>query len=578
MKKILTALVIIAIIGAGAWYFLKPSLEKEMAIPAELLPADTLLMVEINDLEKRIEDFKSSKLGAKLKEIDLIDVMQKLKCPPEALKKWQKVKIEALTALDSMWFKEIFGQEAVLAVLPLKLNSLTLAEPKKILGSLVLISRPKHNVQLIKLASLIFAKKLQCQTETYAGYEIKTFEIEHGTTVSCSLTDGLLVAALDQQTIKNCLDLRKNRQTSLADNEYYQNLRSKLAYSGCKEFFYNNTENMYKNILDIFSNLMGKNKEFTEKEHLLSALKGFKAVGYASYDDGSDLLKDKTLLMIDKDGFEPLYARAYNFKPEENKTLPMVPADTLVYYWANNLDLKSYFDIYCKNQQLNDKEKEYSKDRLEREIGGSLDDLFSAFAEQFGIVLADVKTRALFPIPKLAVIVEVANREAAEKLIKTAMQRSKMILEQEEFHNVKITYMMLPFGKDLQPAYAFFNDFCLISISRGLIKDMIDACKKNSGITTDRDFHSVNKGLTGKNNNIIFIKVDHLIDKLKAVVSWGGNMMVFKSPNMAERGDILIKGVINPLLDGLTMYKTIGARTFTKKNEIAMDRYYKIER
>ena len=94
MKKILTALVIIAIIGAGAWYFLKPSLEKEMAIPAELLPADTLLMVEINDLEKRIEDFKSSKLGAKLKEIDLIDVMQKLKCPPEALKKWQKVKIE----------------------------------------------------------------------------------------------------------------------------------------------------------------------------------------------------------------------------------------------------------------------------------------------------------------------------------------------------------------------------------------------------------------------------------------------------------------------------------------------------
>lgn len=53
---------------------------------------------------------------------------------------------------------------------------------------------------------------------------------------------------------------------------------------------------------------------------------------------------------------------------------------------------------------------------------------------------------------------------------------------------------------------------------------------------------------------------------------------MLKDQGEAEKAAIVISGVINPALDGLKMYRTIGSRTFTKEDEIEADIYYKIDR
>ena len=156
--------------------------------------------------------------------------------------------------------------------------------------------------------------------------------------------------------------------------------------------------------------------------------------------------------------------------------------------------------------------------------------------------------------------------------------KSGMVLQKEEFNDIKINYIMLPFGNDVQPAYAFFNGFCIVSINHQLIKDIISTYKNGDNITTDKDFPAVNKGLTDKNNNIMFVKFDQLIDKIKEIVIFGRDMIVLKDQGEAEKAAIVISGVINPVLDGLKMYRTIGSRTFTKEDEIEADIYYKIDR
>lgn len=575
MKKVVILIVVLGLVAIGTFYLLKPA-HKEVK-PAKLLPADTLLMVELVNLEKSIDGFKSGKLGQKLKEIDLTGVMQDLEVPVKAIEEYEKNKSAVLSTLDSMLFKELFGQETVLAVLPLKIDNLTPEGLNKALGSLVLISRPKSRAELVEFASRILAKNLKFQTEVYAGYEIKSFELDSDITVHYSLADGLLVATLDRQAIITCLDLRKNQQPSLDQNEYYQNLRSKLASSGTKTFVYNNTEKMYESILNI-SRLIIKEEEFSDTERSLAAFKGFKAIGYASYDDGSDLLQNKTLVMIDKKGLEPVYAKAYCSEPGKNKTLQIVPDNTLFYYWANNLYLKSFWDIYSENQYLNDEEKESMKTSLEKETGVSFDEVLQAFGNQFGLILTDINTGGLFPIPELTFFVETANQDTVAKLMDSVTQKSGMVLQKEEFNDIKINYIMLPFGNDVQPAYAFFNGFCLISINHQLIKDMISTYKNGDNITTDKDFLAVNKGLTDKNNNIMFVKIDQLIDKIKELVILGRDMIVLKDQGEAEKAAIVISGVINPALDGLKMYRTIGSRTFTKEDEIEADMYYKIDR
>ncbi|MCD4764531.1 MAG: DUF3352 domain-containing protein [Desulfobacterales bacterium] len=575
MKKIVILIVVLGLVAIGTSYLLKPAL-KEVK-PAKLLPADTMLMVELVNLEKSIDGFKSGKLGQKLKEIDLTGVMQNLEVPIKAIEEYEKTKSAVLSTLDSMLFKELFGQETVLAVLPLKIDHLTPEGLNKALGSLVLISRPKSSAELVEFASRILAKNLKFQTEVYAEYEIKSFELDSDITVHYSLADGLLVATLDRQAIKTCLDLRKNQQPSLDQNEYYRNLRSKLASPGTKTFVYNNTKKMYESILNI-SRLIIKEEEFSDTERSLAAFNGLKAIGFASYDDGSDLLQDRTLVMIDKKGLEPVYAKAYCSEPGENKTLQIVPDNTLVYYWANNMYLKSFWDIYFENQYLNDEEKESMKTSLEKETGVSFDEVLQAFGNQFGLILTDINTGGLFPIPELTFFVETANQDTVAKLMDSVTQKSGMVLQKEEFNDIKINYIMLPFGNDVQPAYAFFNGFCIVSINHQLIKDIISTYKNGDNITTDKDFPAVNKGLTDKNNNIMFVKFDQLIDKIKELVIFGRNMIVLKDQGKAEKAAIVISGVINPALDGLKMYRTIGSRTFTKEDEIEADIYYKIDR
>lgn len=91
MKKVGLFVIIIAVmtvIAVGGWYYLKPP--RKGVASAEVLPADTLLMVELFDLEKSINDFKTGKLGQKLKEIALADVMQKLEVPSEVIAKYKK--------------------------------------------------------------------------------------------------------------------------------------------------------------------------------------------------------------------------------------------------------------------------------------------------------------------------------------------------------------------------------------------------------------------------------------------------------------------------------------------------------
>ena len=106
---------------------------------------------------------------------------------------------------------------------------------------------------------------------------------------------------------------------------------------------------------------------------------------------------------------------------------------------------------------------------------------------------------------------------------------------------------------------------------------MISTYYGEENITSDKDFLSVSRGLIDKNNSIMFIKFDHLIEEIKEVISWGKNIMAFKDPSKAEEGAIFINGVVNPVLDSLKMYRTIGSRTFTIENEIETDIYCKIE-
>lgn len=576
MKKSLVAIVIVVLLAIGSWYYLKP--RHVRVIPADLLPHDTLLLVDLIDLEKGIDDFKKGKFGQKLKEIDLAKVMLELEVPKDVIEKYKKIESSVSSAIDSLLFKELFGQETAIAVLPIKIDHPKLEELKKALRSIVLISRPKHNADFTEFITRYLAKGSEGQVEVYGDYEIKNLNLDNDLSIYYSLADGLLIASFDSLSIKNCIHFKANQKESLAENKNYRDLRHKLVSTSIRSFVYNNTEKFCDYMLIIARSINPDGMKPADIERSLAPFKGIKAVGYAAYDDGSDLLHDKALVLFDKCKMEPDYAKAYSFKPGENKTIQMVPEDTICYYWTNTMDTESLFNIFSEKMFPDDKARESKEAEFQKEFGGSLDEIFQALGNQFGIILTDVDMGGPIPIPKLTILFEVKNQETLVKFFESAIQKEGIGLEKEKFENVEINNIALPPGLGIQPSYVFYKGFCMVSVDRQMIKDMINVSNNGQGIIANVDFQNVNKGLTGKNNDIVFIKFDDLIDEIKELWEWQFSNITSKNKDTGAKCKIITDGVIYPFLDGLKMYKTIGSHRIIKENEIESETYLKIDR
>jgi hypothetical protein len=568
----------LALVCVIALYFLKPSPPVGIT-PAELLPEDTILAVELVDLERSIDEFKSSKLGKKLKETDLFGVLEAQGTEKTALENYAKMKSAFWASVDSLLFKELFGSRVWVAILPLPIEHPS--DLNDVLPSVVLISQTKHRTGLVDFINRIVTKKPEYKTEKYKGHEITNFELENNITVYYSLDDNYLIATFDLKTLQKCLDLKTNKQPSLANNEYYQDLSKRLAAPPYRAFAFNNTEKMYENITLLLAHLSGSDKQHKEMKQIAASLdnwKGFNALGSAAYKDGSDMLQTKLLVMFDKKQMSAEYAKIFSFQPTENRTLSFMPEEPLVYYWTNLVDSKTLLNFYLKTSNLDEKTITAMKAKFKKQTGVEFDEALQAFGNQLSFVLTNVKTGGLFPVPEMSLVLQTKNRDTVLKLVNSLIRQSKMELLEEEINGTTINYLVFPFGNDLQPAYAFMEDFFIVSINRELIKNMIGVAENGKNIASGQAFALVNKGLTDKNNIISFVKIDRLIDRIIDIFEWRDRLKALKAEKQSHKSDIAKDKIVIPVLESLQMYVAFGSRCFINDSELTVNSFYKIEK
>ncbi len=574
--KLIILVLVAVLICVGAWFMLRPRAVTGPAL-AEMLPADTLLSIELINLDQTIEEFKTSRLGEKLKEVDINSVLQAFNAPAEQIEKINKLKDSILSTVDSVVFKELFGGDAVIALLPFNIRSEEGFE--KILSSIVLVSRTKHRAAVVEFISMVISKHLETQTHQLHDYEITSLMTEGGFTVYYGIVDDLLIATFDLDTMIACLELRKANEASLANTRYYQDLSGRVFTGDSTIFCFNNTKKLYENLVENITAFSDKEDEkVNEVLEGFKNMEGFDAIAYSSSRDGGDLIRDRALLVFDKSRMPPVYARMYSFEPEENKTLGMVPENSMVYYWSNSLDASILKDLYLDELKLDDAAIERIETEFLSNTGISLDKAAGAFGNQAGFFISDIKTGGLFPIPEIGILLQIKDQNTAEKLISTLFQKPGMRLEQENVDDVTIKYMILPMGADIQPAYAFYNGFCVVSINRQMIKEIMRMDKAGSGIAAAQAFKEGQKGMTDKNNAVSFIRIDPLLDKIKAVAEWGRNMGAMANPEAVEKGTVVLNNLVYPVLDGLKDYKSFSARTVIRNGEIEVLSCTNIER
>jgi len=578
MKKFIIIILVLGLIifGVSYFYILKPPPVKVLS--AEMLPNDTLFMVQIVNLEKSIESIKESKLGQELGKIDIPKVMRELGAPSETIRNFKEKMDDFSEILNSVLFKELCGRDVTIALLPIYFDPLEQLTKDKFLSSIVLISHPKRRTEIIEFLSRVFSKKLDYKTSTYAKHEIKSFELATDITVHSTLTDDLLLAALDLNSLQKCLDIRMNQQSPLAKNNNYQYLQKKLASPKINSCAYINTKMLVKNIKDLFTVLGPFTRErlqIDKFEGAIDVYKGFNGIGVSLYEEEKDILAHKSLILIDKSAIAPLYAKTYSIKPEINRSLKMIPANSALYYWTNTFDPSSSKDMLIKDPRIGEEKLSVIEGELKK-LGTSIEELSGALGNQYGVIITDVITTFFFPLPKVALFIEVKDQAMIENLVFSLIQNREMTMQEEIYEGVNIKNIMLPMGKEIQPAYAFFNGFYIFAINPQQIKDMIDTYKSGNNITTDADFQAVNKGLTGNNNIISFAKFSFLIDKMGGLFDWASKMAALQNQAAVQKSNIITDEVFKPLLEGLKVCSAVGTRIVYGDEEIEIDTYYKI--
>lgn len=569
LKGLIALLLFCSVFGyIGIWFYIQTPDKK--VLPAAILPNETLQITEIINIEKRLDDFRASQLGQTIAQIDWKAVMRKLGLHQKIIVQYDKLEELLASTIDNLVFNELFGKEVTIAVLPVTIDKLEIKSIKKLLSSIVIISRPKRSTEFVKLASQLVSGIYNYQTEIYEDCEIKSFTTELEVTVYYTVVGGLFVATLNRQTLLSCLDLRKNQRPDLTQNTYFQDLNKKLRNSNSVGFTYTNLTKLYETIFNLIKASIDAEKRDDFFDQARQYAQPFKAGGHSVYEKG-DLIHSRSLVLIENStdpNASPLMAQ---FKAGANKTLDMIPAESLIYYWANNLDIF-----------LNEESQFFNKDVRKalkvwlQEAGVSLNQFFHAFGKQYGLALADFDTRKIIPIPKLALFAEVKSYDVVTNILETSAKKLGMNTEIEEFEGIEINYFTLPLGlstmlpllEDITPSYCFIKNFCLVTSNRQLMMDMIDIYYYGGGIQADSGFRAVDKGLTGPNNNIMFIRNAAFIEKFKDVIAWCNSIVAFQNIEIAKKLNIVREEVLVPILDGLQMYEAFGSRTTISDEQI----------
>jgi len=536
MKKLVIILICITlIIGIGLGVLKKK--EKQFSIES-ILPQEALVYVQIRDVAKNFQKLELLPFWQSIRDINYELLMEKNAINDQQLVFINLIKKQLSHILSSPLSKRLFGQEVAFAVYSpeMDLNELVremkILSPKffeELLSGFYLVTRVDPDVQFAEFISRFFdqfgTNITQNQLE-YNGEVVRTVTVSDiGMTFSVVRLRDLLVIGVGKKAARISVDVFKGEKPALAQDPQFEQILSRaLDPSHMVGFF--NFEPFLKILKSQGAPFIDSSEMNTadanvkaQWETVLAKMSGIKALGFST--QLSPIMRIDNYFIFDPMELSAEYAPLYTCPSEENKTIRFIPKEVLGYQWSNCFKL----DYYWKqiNKELEQKGASSSRiDEMETKIGMSIErDILPAFGEEIGGYIQDIQVGGFFPIPKLLLFIEIRNRTKAEQLLEKLKDQPMVNFQEENYQGISLKYLALPLGQDVQPGYAFLENYFLISTSRQLIRDSIDALQNNSlSLLASPDFKEIDFGLTDKNRYVQYLKIGKFVEKVKGVINW----------------------------------------------------------
>jgi len=498
LKKITIVVVLfIALATLATIIILQP--KKTTIKPADMLDENTLVFLSEENIGESIEFWKQSEFCKELFKIDIKSMMKANGGKKTDIEEFDKF-IKEFNKY-SLVIDQLFGNETTFAVQNMDfLKIFENIEDEKarfdILDAFIVISKPKTNTDLLKNLDTLFGEKYKSVPNEFDGRTIKTIPLEMNINISYVFSDGYLISAFSIDTIKECLKRIDNpKSATLAKNKNFINMQNNFE-ENWNSFFYFDFEKIVNPVIKNLVKKLETMPKFPQSQQnsikmFENMYNGIYQMGSASYRKGKTI-SSKSIVTINQDEMNEMMKSTYSLPPKAMKTLEMIPENPILYS-AMGIDLKAQIEMMTKSSGGH---LEQMKPMYGMMLGVDFDELIDSFGNVCGVLLNDVKTDAIYPVPMLSLFIELKEKKVIEdcinQLLKVSLSSrssngassSGMKLPNEEYNGVKATYFDLfpVIGIPIMPSFAFYNDSLIISSDLSLIKNMIDAKIKNENL------------------------------------------------------------------------------------------------
>ena len=466
MKKILIFVLLLAGLAAAGVYFTRTSSTPTVAdYYAAYLPENTLATVSLLDLKGLSESFPSSSLGQFVSKQSMHAVFTELGAPDDALHEYDQVFDGIADVMTNPAFRQVFGDDAVIAVLAPDVVQLQKEPEKELQKSLMVFGTSSVTGALDSFAKLVMSQNVS--TKTVAGLEVTRIQIDNDNVLYGYADGNVLVLAYDPTRIATAV---KRRQQG-------DGLLSSPQFAAVQSFW--KTTSRGREYARIFLNspafrdlLNQSNKD--EAREFAGMLSGFKAMGSALFDTNGDL-HSEARIDYDQQALNPLVKKQFHAVSSDNLSLGQLTSGTLAYYWTSILDKAYLQGLFAK---ADEPRLPQIQAKVERQLGVTLDEVMSAFGPQVGLTLDAIVNTGLFPLPRIIAFVQVREKSIARKVIDTLRKDitdKGITTEQHEVVNGHTVYYwsVLP-GEATQVALVMTDTMLYVANGKSTLARLVD--------------------------------------------------------------------------------------------------------
>jgi hypothetical protein len=241
--------------------------------------------------------------------------------------------------------------------------------------------------------------------------------------------------------------------------------------------------------------------------------------------------------------------------PGPVRTIGLVPASTLVLFSTSSFDgdaamtgirrgIMRGADSLAADSML------ARIARFEARTGINLEqELFPAIGREFAFAAIGVDSGFMFPIPRMAILVELRDEAKARTVLEKLERWSSDELRQkrsiplswqgETYQGVAVRYAPTPLGESIEPAYVVEDGFALIASSRAALHSLLDTrADRAPSLAESPDFAAMNAFLPAEASGLAYLDLAAIAAEVRKLSGIG----------MSIGGST---GEVTPLLDAL---------------------------